>query len=135
MVASMDVEGRDVASFVKEANEIIKAQVDIPNGYYISWAGDFKNMEEATQKLMLIIPITLLPDTTGRCRMCSSSKIALTSLRLCVVFTVIGLLDMIFETGMRFFILFEFIVSQSAILSINGRAKLTISNKKEDDFG
>ena len=60
MVVSMDVEGRDVASFVKEANEIIKAQVDIPNGYYISWAGDFKNMEEATQKLMLIIPITLL---------------------------------------------------------------------------
>ncbi|MDQ7044425.1 MAG: CusA/CzcA family heavy metal efflux RND transporter [Sulfurimonas sp.] len=60
MVLSMEVEGRDVASFVKEADEIIKAQVDIPSGYYIGWAGDFKNMKEATDKLMVIIPITLL---------------------------------------------------------------------------
>ena len=59
MVLSMDVEGRDIASFVEEADEIIKTEVDIPDGYYIGWAGDFKNMKEATQKLMIIIPITL----------------------------------------------------------------------------
>ncbi len=59
MVLSMEVEDRDVASFVKEANEIIKAQIDIPAGYYIGWAGDFKNMQEATDKLMVIIPVTL----------------------------------------------------------------------------
>lgn len=59
MVLSMEVEGRDVASFVEEANSIIKTQVKIPNGYYIRWAGDFKNMQEATQKLMIIIPITI----------------------------------------------------------------------------
>lgn len=60
MVVSMNVEGRDVSSFVKEANEIIKAEVDMPSGYYISWAGDFKNMQEATQKLLVIIPMTLV---------------------------------------------------------------------------
>jgi len=59
MVLSMEVEGRDVASFVAEADEIIKSEVEIPDGYYIGWAGDFKNMQEATQKLMLIIPITI----------------------------------------------------------------------------
>jgi len=59
MVLSMEVEGRDVASFVEEANQIIREQVDIPNGYYIGWAGDFKNMQEATQKLMILIPITI----------------------------------------------------------------------------
>ena len=59
MVLSMEVEGRDVASFVAEADEIIKAQVDIPDGYYIGWAGDFKNMKEATDRLMVIIPITI----------------------------------------------------------------------------
>ena len=59
MVISMEVEGRDVASFVAEANRIIKEKVQMPAGYYIGWAGDFKNMQEATQKLMLIIPITL----------------------------------------------------------------------------
>ncbi len=59
MVLSMDVEGRDMASFVKEANSIIKAKVKMPTGYYMSWAGSFKNMKEATQRLMLIIPITI----------------------------------------------------------------------------
>lgn len=60
MVLSMEVEGRDIASFVEEADKIIKEQINIPNGYYIGWAGDFKNMKEATQKLMVIIPITIL---------------------------------------------------------------------------
>ncbi len=59
MVLSMGVEGRDVASFVEEANQIIQDEVNIPNGYYIGWAGDFKNMKEAIQKLMILIPITI----------------------------------------------------------------------------
>lgn len=60
MVLSMEVDGRDVASFVEEADALIKQRVKIPTGYYIGWAGDFKNMQEATQKLMIIIPVTLL---------------------------------------------------------------------------
>ncbi|WP_154806487.1 efflux RND transporter permease subunit [Sulfurovum lithotrophicum] len=60
MVLSMEVEGRDIASFVEEADAKIKKEVDIPNGYYIKWAGDFKNMQEATATLAMIIPITLL---------------------------------------------------------------------------
>ena len=60
MVLSIEVEGRDVASFVEEANQIIKEHVKIPSGYYIGWVGDFKNMKEATEKLMVIIPITIL---------------------------------------------------------------------------
>ena len=60
MVISMEVEGRDIASFVAEADAKIKKEVKIPNGYYIKWAGDFKNMQEATATLALIIPVTLL---------------------------------------------------------------------------
>ena len=60
MVLSLEVEDRDIASFVKEADEKIKKSVKIPDGYYIKWAGDFKNMQEATAKLALIIPVTLL---------------------------------------------------------------------------
>lgn len=60
LVISLDVEGRDIASFVKEADTKITQSVNVPQGYYIGWAGDFKNMQEATQKLMIIIPITLL---------------------------------------------------------------------------
>ena len=60
MVLSMEVEDRDIASFVQEANEKIEQNVTIPDGYYIKWAGDFKNMQEATDTLAMIIPITLL---------------------------------------------------------------------------
>ncbi len=60
MVVSMEVEGRDIASFVAEADAKIKKEVNIPNGYYIKWAGDFKNMQEATATLTLIVPATLL---------------------------------------------------------------------------
>lgn len=60
MVLSIDVEGRDIASFVKEADYEINKNIDMPAGYYLGWAGDFKNMQEATQKLLIIIPITLL---------------------------------------------------------------------------
>ncbi len=60
MVVSMEVENRDIASFVEEADRLIKEQIKMPAGYYISWAGDFKNMKEATQKLMIIIPLTII---------------------------------------------------------------------------
>lgn len=60
MVLSMEVEERDIASFVAEADAKIKQNVNIPDGYYIKWAGDFKNMQEATETLAMIIPITLL---------------------------------------------------------------------------
>ena len=60
MVLSLEVEGRDIASFVKEADAKIRKEVEIPDGYYIKWVGDFKNMQEATAKLALIIPVTLL---------------------------------------------------------------------------
>ena len=60
MVLSMEVEGRDIATFVEEANEKIEKNIKIPDGYYIKWAGDFKNMQEATATLAMIIPITLL---------------------------------------------------------------------------
>ena len=60
MVISMEVEGRDIASFVAEADQKIRESVTMPAGYYIKWAGDFKNMQEATGKLMMIIPVTLI---------------------------------------------------------------------------
>jgi cobalt-zinc-cadmium resistance protein CzcA len=60
MVLSLEVEDRDIATFVEEANMKIKDQVIMPDGYYIKWAGDFKNMQEATQTLAMIIPITIL---------------------------------------------------------------------------
>ena len=60
IVISFDVEGRDIASFVNEADKKIKQKIDFPSGYYIQWAGDFKNMQEALKNLSIIIPSTLV---------------------------------------------------------------------------
>jgi cobalt-zinc-cadmium resistance protein CzcA len=60
MVLGIETEGRDVASLVEEANQRIIKEVKLPSGYYIEWAGEFKNMQEATEKLMMIIPVTIL---------------------------------------------------------------------------
>ena len=60
MVLSMDVEDRDIASFVKESKSLIQKELDLPSGYYTKWVGEFKNMNEATKKLQLIIPLTIL---------------------------------------------------------------------------
>jgi cobalt-zinc-cadmium resistance protein CzcA len=59
ILLGLEIEGRDVASFVEEADTIIST-LKLPSGYHIEWAGDFKNMQEATDRLMMIIPTTLL---------------------------------------------------------------------------
>ncbi|OQX75053.1 MAG: CusA/CzcA family heavy metal efflux RND transporter [Campylobacteraceae bacterium 4484_4] len=60
MVISMELKGRDVASFVDEAQRKIEQEIRMPEGYYTRWAGEFKNMKDATRTLKIIIPVTLL---------------------------------------------------------------------------
>ncbi|MEQ1591408.1 MAG: CusA/CzcA family heavy metal efflux RND transporter [Thiobacillaceae bacterium] len=58
-VIQMDVQGRDVDSFVKEAGARIKQQVKLPAGYWIEWGGAFENQQRAMAKLALIVPLTI----------------------------------------------------------------------------
>ena len=58
-VIQMDVKGRDVDSFVKEAGARIKQQVKLPAGYWIEWGGAFENQQRAMAKLALIVPLTI----------------------------------------------------------------------------
>ncbi len=55
-----NVRGRDVESFVHEAQREIAAQVKRPTGYEIEWGGDFKNLQSAKQRLMLVTPVVLV---------------------------------------------------------------------------
>lgn len=57
---SIFLKNRDVASFVKEAKEKISADLKMDNEYSVDWGGQFKNLEKARTRLLLIIPITLL---------------------------------------------------------------------------
>jgi cobalt-zinc-cadmium resistance protein CzcA len=54
------VRGRDLGSTVAEAQERIARTVKLPNGYRIVWAGEFESLQKAKQRLMVVIPITLL---------------------------------------------------------------------------
>jgi len=55
-----NVRGRDVASFVTEAQRTISEKVDLPAGYEIKWGGDFENLQSASLRLALITPVVLL---------------------------------------------------------------------------
>jgi len=56
---SIYISGRDVASFVDEAKQRIDSVVRLDPGYNIEWGGQFKNLERARKKLLIIVPITL----------------------------------------------------------------------------
>jgi len=58
-VIQMDVRGRDVDSFVKDAGAAIASQVKLPPGYWVEWGGAFENQQRALAKLSLIVPITI----------------------------------------------------------------------------
>ncbi len=55
-----NVTGRDITSFVNEAQSAIDAEVDLPAGYFTTWGGQFRLQQEANARLAVVIPITLL---------------------------------------------------------------------------
>ena len=58
-VIQMDVRGRDIDGFVRDANEAIAASVDLPAGYWIEWGGAFENQQRALKRLSVIVPLTI----------------------------------------------------------------------------
>ena len=59
IVVSTNVRGRDVGSFVAEAEQGL-AQIKIPSGYWTSWGGTFENLQSATKRLQIVVPVSLL---------------------------------------------------------------------------
>ncbi|MEZ5421731.1 MAG: CusA/CzcA family heavy metal efflux RND transporter [Pyrinomonadaceae bacterium] len=59
IVVSTNVRDRDIASFVTEAKEKIGKEVTLPPGYYLQWGGAFENLERATSRLLIVVPIAL----------------------------------------------------------------------------
>ena len=55
----LNVRGRDIGSFVAEAQEVIAREVQIPPGYYLTWGGTFENLERASERLLIVVPIAL----------------------------------------------------------------------------
>ncbi|MDE0958487.1 MAG: CusA/CzcA family heavy metal efflux RND transporter [Planctomycetota bacterium] len=54
-----NVQGRDIGSFVEEAQAQIDERIDLPPGYLVTWGGQFRLQQEANKRLLLVIPMTL----------------------------------------------------------------------------
>lgn len=55
-----NVRGRDLGSFVAEAQEAVEREVDLPPGWSIEWGGQFENLEAASARLAILVPLALL---------------------------------------------------------------------------
>ncbi|HEX7942776.1 MAG TPA: efflux RND transporter permease subunit, partial [Gemmatimonadaceae bacterium] len=58
-VVYVDVRGRDVGSYVADAQRLLAARLDLPPGYRLEWSGQFEAMQRAGKKLRMVVPITL----------------------------------------------------------------------------
>ena len=59
IAVELNINGRDIGSFVSEAQKQIKEKVSLPSGYYIEWGGQFENQKHAMQRLSVITPLVI----------------------------------------------------------------------------
>lgn len=55
----MNISGRDIGTYVKEAKAKINEKVKLPSGYFLSWGGQFENQQRAMAKLMIVLPVAI----------------------------------------------------------------------------
>ncbi|ANO52529.1 efflux RND transporter permease subunit [Woeseia oceani] len=60
VVVTANVRGRDLGSFVSDVQESVRQNVDIPAGYWVGYGGTFEQLESATRRLALVVPLTLV---------------------------------------------------------------------------
>ncbi len=60
VVVQANVEGRDVVSFVGEVQKTIKEKLTLPEGYYVTFGGQFENQQRASARLAVVLPIAVL---------------------------------------------------------------------------
>jgi heavy metal efflux system protein len=59
IIVTCNIRGRDIGTFVTEARSKIKERVKLPVGYWMEWGGQFEQLQSATQRLMVAVPIAL----------------------------------------------------------------------------
>lgn len=60
VVVTANVRGRDLGSFVEEIREAINETVQVPAGYWVEYGGTYEKLQSASQRLTLVVPLTLL---------------------------------------------------------------------------
>jgi len=60
VVITANVRDRDIGSYVAEAKQRIEQEVKIPSGYWVNWGGTFEQLQSATNRLKIVVPLALL---------------------------------------------------------------------------
>ncbi|MEW6248898.1 MAG: efflux RND transporter permease subunit [Pseudomonadota bacterium] len=60
VVVTANVRGRDIGSFVAEAQARLAEQVQVPSGYWVTWGGTFEQLQSAAKRLEIVVPVALL---------------------------------------------------------------------------
>src|ERR1700730_6157410 len=60
IVVTANVRGRDLSSFIADAQNQVMGKVKLPAGYWIGWGGQFEQLVSATQRLMIVVPLALV---------------------------------------------------------------------------
>ena len=60
VVVTANVRGRDIGSFVREAQANLGREVEVPAGYWTTWGGTFEQLESASRRLRIVVPVALL---------------------------------------------------------------------------
>jgi len=55
----VDVTGRDLGSYVKEAKEVVEKEIKLPAGYHLQWTGQYEFMQRVKEKLKVVLPVTI----------------------------------------------------------------------------
>ena len=59
LLVQCNVRGRDLGGFVADAQKVVASEVKLPPGYSLAWGGQFQNLQRATQRLMIAVPVAL----------------------------------------------------------------------------
>jgi len=59
VVVQLNVRGRDLGSFIAAAQAAVKREVKMPEGYYPAWGGQFENLQRASLRLAIVVPVAL----------------------------------------------------------------------------
>lgn len=133
VVVQLNVRGTDLGSFVIAAQKAIKDKVKLKEGYYITWGGQFENLQKASARLTLVVPIALslifllLFSTFGSLR---QAILIFTGVPLAITGGIIGL----FARGMPFSITAGVgFIALSGVAVLNGVVMVSAINRLREE--
>ena len=133
VVVQMNVRGSDIGTFVAAAQKAIKEKVKLKEGYYITWGGQFENLQKASARLMLVVPLALslifllLFSTFGSLK---QAILIFTGVPLAITGGIVGL----FLRGMPFSITAGVgFIALSGVAVLNGVVMVSAINRLRDD--